>query len=141
MAFLRRHLHKAWQLLRSPVEELSLAIVEDAEMARLHDQFLGDPTTTDVLTFPLRQNEAGDVIEGELIICCDEAERCAAARGLPVQHELLLYALHGLLHLSGYDDTSQASFRKMHAKEDELLVKLKIGKVFAAREVAQGDRQ
>lgn len=135
--FLRRHLRKAAQLVDTPLRSLSVAIVDDAQMSRLHDQFLGDPSTTDILSFPLRTKENGQVLEGELVICLDEARRCAEARQIEVQKELLLYCIHGLLHLSGYDDTTDAAFKRMHAREDELLSKLKIGKVFAAKELEE----
>ena len=61
-----------------------------------------------------------------------QAKRSSAQRGTDVAAELLLYALHGTLHLCGYDDRSRAGFERMHAREDELLVALGVGPVFAA---------
>ncbi len=46
------------------------------------------------------------------------------------RNEVLLYALHGMLHLSGFDDRTDADFRKMHRMEDRLLARLGIGPVF-----------
>ncbi len=43
---------------------------------------------------------------------------------------MLLYAVHGLLHLCGYDDRTPAGFRRMHRKEDDLLARLGVGPVF-----------
>lgn len=111
--------------------DLSVAIVDDARMASLHQQYMNDPSTTDVLTFDLRDQPAGPV-EGEICICRDEAARRAAERGHELTKELLLYAVHGLLHLLGYDDHDAADHAAMHAKEDELLTRIGVGPVYRA---------
>ena len=72
-------------------------------MAQVHDDFLGDPTETDVITFPY----------GEILICPAVAREQAPGYGLDVEHEVLLYALHGLLHLAGYDDITPTEARRM----------------------------
>lgn len=124
------HLPRAAELLETAVVELSVAIVDDATMARLHEDFLGIAGPTDVLTFELEHTAGGDVSEGEVVICAGEAQRQAIGRGHDASVELLLYAVHGLLHLCGYDDLEPEAYRKMHAKEDELLEKLGFGCVF-----------
>jgi probable rRNA maturation factor len=111
--------------------ELSVVIVDDARMAALHQQYLNDPSTTDVLTFDLRDQPAGP-LEGEICLCRDEAARRAAERGHDVSRELLLYAVHGLLHLLGYDDHEVDAHAAMHAKEDELLTAIGVGPVYRA---------
>ena len=131
LEFIRRHLLAAAKLLGTPLREFSVALVDDREMQRVHGEFLNDPTTTDVVTFPLETNERGDVTEGEAVICVPQAMRCAKLRGHRTRNELLLYAIHGMLHLSGYDDTSKREFSRMHAKEDEILTDLGLGQVFA----------
>lgn len=129
--YLREQLPKARLLLESQLSELSLALVRDSEMAALHLRFLGIPGPTDVLTFPLDQDDHGRDIAGEVVVCVPEARRQAERNGNPVEQELLLYALHGILHLSGFDDRTPVGFRKMHRKEDEILQKLGIGPVFS----------
>jgi probable rRNA maturation factor len=129
--YLRANLAKAHQQVRTQLSELSIALVGDAEMAELHEQFLGIAGPTDVLTFPLDQDDAGHDVAGEVIVCVPEARRQAALNGHPVEQEVLLYALHGILHLSGFDDRTPVGFRKMHRKEDEILQKLGIGPVFS----------
>lgn len=111
---------------------MSLLLVGDAEMSRLHAQYKGDPSTTDVLTFDLRdkQGSGDEPIEGDIVLCVDEAARQAKQRGHETRIELLLYAVHGLLHLLGYDDHRAADFKRMHAKEDELLQAAGYGAVF-----------
>jgi probable rRNA maturation factor len=115
---------------------ITLVIVDDAQMGRLHGQYKDDPSTTDVLTFDLRESpdpDSDEPIEGDIILCVDEAARQAARRGHETRVELLLYAVHGLLHLLGYDDRRAADFRKMHAKEDDLLTAAGFGPVFHGR--------
>ncbi len=111
--------------------ELSVAVVDDAAMIELHRRSHGLATTTDALTYELDRD--GDrVTEGEVIICLDVAHRQAAQRGHDVATELLLYALHGLLHLCGYDDTTDTLYRQMHALEDNLLDQAGFGRPFAS---------
>ena len=109
---------------------MSLALVGDRRMSRLHEQFMGIAGPTDVLTFELEHDERGRVVGGEVAVCVPEARRQAAARGTNFGSELLLYALHGMLHLCGFDDRTDRGFRTMHRTEDELLKQIGIGPVF-----------
>ena len=128
--YLRRHLRTAHALLRPPLRELSLALVGDARMSALHAQFLGVAGPTDVLTFPLDVDPRGRVTSGEVVVCVPEARRRAGRDAARVERELLLYALHGLLHLCGYDDRTARGFRTMHRTEDMILTELGVGPVF-----------
>jgi probable rRNA maturation factor len=128
--FLRKMLPRAHSLLRSPLRELSLALVGDARMSQLHGRFMDDPSTTDVLTFPLEQNSQAQATSGEIVINFSQAIRQARRRGIAVQNELLLYALHGMLHLMGLDDRTDADYRRMHRREDRILTQLGVGAVF-----------
>lgn len=130
--YLRKHLRAAHRILRPPLGELSVALVGDRRMAALHEQFLNLPGPTDVLTFPLETDRRGRPLSGEVVVCVPEARRQARDRGLPVERELLLYALHGLLHLAGFDDRTSPGYRTMHRTEDMILTELGIGTVFAA---------
>jgi probable rRNA maturation factor len=126
-------------MLRSPLSELSLAIVPGRQMAVLHKKFLHRTGATDVLTFELDRDRRGRVVGAEIVICSSIAKKrrvnAAAKRSgkSALGHELLLYAIHGLLHLSGFDDRTETGFAAMHAKEDEILTRLGIGPVFAPR--------
>jgi probable rRNA maturation factor len=113
--------------------QLSLAVVGDDEMAQLHQQYKDNAGTTDVLTFDLR-DDATDPVEGDIVICLDEASRQASRRGHDARLELLLCAVHGLLHLVGYDDHAAADAARMHRREDELLTAAGFGPVFANRD-------
>ena len=80
-------------------------------MARVHGEFLGDPTETDVITFPY----------GEILVCPAVARDRAAEYDITMEDEVLLYCLHGLLHLAGYDDTTPALSREMDRVQKKLL--------------------
>ncbi|QQE12166.1 rRNA maturation RNase YbeY [Planctomycetota bacterium] len=108
---------------------LGINIVHDDRMADLHMQFMNIPGTTDVLTFDMRDDTA-DPFEGDIVICIDEAARQAEAHKHDTRTELLLYAVHGILHLLGYDDHELEDFQTMHKREDEILQAIGIGKVF-----------
>lgn len=137
LASLRRWLPRAVAEVPTQLRSLSIAMVGDATMARLHEQFLNVPGTTDVITFELDHDARGRPMAGEVVVCVPEARRQAARRGVKVEHELLLYALHGVLHLSGYDDLEPAAHRRMHRAEDRVLTKIGIGAVFG-REATEG---
>jgi probable rRNA maturation factor len=130
---LRRQIRAAHAALRAPLAELSVAIVTKRQMAMLHKQFLHHSGPTDVLSFELDHDSRGRVISGEIIICHAIARERARRLGHPMAHELLLYALHGLLHLSGFDDRTDSEFAAMHAREDEILTRLGVGPVFSQR--------
>lgn len=98
---------------------LSIALVDDLTMARLHGEFLDDPTPTDVMAFPL--DEDGDPELGEVVVSLDTAIRQAPDSGLEPDAEALLYVIHGTLHLLGYDDHEPEPRARMHARQDALL--------------------
>jgi probable rRNA maturation factor len=98
---------------------ISLAIVDDATIADLHNRFLDDPTPTDVLSFLLEQSSDG--IEGEIVVSAETALACAAQYGCTPQEELLRYVIHGTLHLVGYDDVTPRKRAAMRREEDRYL--------------------
>jgi probable rRNA maturation factor len=114
----------------SPLEELSIAMVGDQQMSELHERFMSIAGPTDVLTFPLENDARGRTTSGELVLCVPEARRRAREHRVLLAHELLLYAIHGMLHLSGYDDRTDRGYKTMHSTEDDLLCRLGIGPVF-----------
>jgi probable rRNA maturation factor len=111
---------------------ISVALVNDAAMARLNRDHLGHNGPTDVLSFDLR-DEASEkkAIDGEIVMSVDMAMKQARERGHAVEAELALYAVHGTLHLLGYDDRRKADAARMHAMEDEVLSSIGFGTVYA----------
>lgn len=112
--------------------DLSIALVDDARMTELHGRYLNVNAPTDVLTFDLCDADA-DGVDGEIVISTDTARREAEARDLPPSTEIVLYAIHGVLHLLGYDDVDDEEARIMHAREDALLSELGLQRAYEAR--------
>jgi len=139
-AFLRRHILAAHARLSPGLRELSVAVVDGRTMSDLHRRFLNRRGPTDVMAFELDADARGRVTAGEVVVCIDVARVASRRRGIALRHELLLYALHGMLHLCGYDDRNAADSRRMHAMEDALLSELGIGPVFAGRNVPRRRR-
>jgi probable rRNA maturation factor len=129
-AYLKRWLPTAIRQVPKAPAQISIALVGNRKMAALHKKFMRAPGPTDVLTFELDHDARGRVTAGEVIVCVPYAQREAKQRGVDVRHEILLYALHGVLHLSGYDDRTQREHERMHKKEDRILRKIGIGAVF-----------
>ncbi len=101
-----------------PPGELSLVFLTDPALARLHADFLADPTPTDVITF------AGDPAlgtAGEICVSADTAAAFARRQRRDFPAELALYLVHGWLHLAGYDDLAPARKRVMRRAEARAL--------------------
>lgn len=110
--------------------EVSVAVVTDDHIARLHQDFLAIPGPTDVLTFDLGNDHNDSTIDGEIVVSADTAARLADEKGHAPAAELTLYGVHGALHLVGLDDKDVEDARAMHAVEDEILIDLGVGPVF-----------
>jgi probable rRNA maturation factor len=96
------------------LREISVLIVSDRRMATLHSRFMNVPGSTDVITFQ----------HGEIFISAEMAVRNARRFATALIHELRLYIVHGLLHLSGFDDQTEAAARKMRAMQEKVLAKV-----------------
>src|SRR5690242_18816061 len=81
--YVSQRLRRAHQILKSPLDELSLALVNDRTMSALHERFMHLPGPTDVLTFPLEFDTRGRVTAGEVVVCVPEARRRAKEHGVP----------------------------------------------------------
>ncbi|HSQ57746.1 MAG TPA: rRNA maturation RNase YbeY [Gemmata sp.] len=103
--------------------KVTLALVDNAHIHRLNKQFLNHDEPTDVLTFPYTDPDA-KVLEGEVAIGYEVAKENAAERGHDANLELILYVIHGCLHLCSYDDTDAKAAAEMRKKEREYLTQL-----------------
>ena len=86
--------------------ELSLLLTDDAEIQALNKAYRGLDKATDVLSFPQDEdavNESGDTLLGDVVISVETAARQAEEHHLSFNEELILLAIHGILHLLGYD--------------------------------------
>ncbi|MCR5184017.1 MAG: rRNA maturation RNase YbeY [Opitutales bacterium] len=115
---------------------LSIAFVDDDRCCELHEKFLNDPSKTDVITFPgdevfdvpvrlpsgrARGRIEEDFFAGEIVICVDQAQRAALQYGTTPEDEILLYLVHGFLHLAGIDDLEEADRKLMRSCEKEAI--------------------
>ncbi len=100
--------------------EISLAFVDNTTIHRLNLRYLQHDEPTDILTFPLSDPNA-KALAGELVIGAEVALTQAAERGHDVQDELVLYVIHGLLHLCGFDDHDAEDVLAMRARERHYL--------------------
>lgn len=100
--------------------DVHVSLVDDAAIRRLNARYLGRSSRTDVLAFNL-EIPGGSVLLGEVIVSADTAARQAARLCVPVALEVDLLAVHGLLHLVGYDDAEPAEARLMHERAREIL--------------------
>ncbi|MCC6125406.1 MAG: rRNA maturation RNase YbeY [Pirellulales bacterium] len=94
--------------------DISIAVVDDRTIARIHAEFLDDDSPTDVITFVLESTP--DRLEGEIVASAETAIARAPEYHWSPENELLLYVIHGALHLVGYDDTTpkeRTTMRKM----------------------------
>ncbi len=97
-----------------PPGELSVVFLTDSELTRLHANFLDDDSSTDVITF---SGEPAFGTAGEVCVSADTARDFAAKHHHDFSTELMLYVVHGWLHLAGYDDLEPTKKRRMRAAE------------------------
>ncbi len=123
---------------------LSVSVVSNADIHRLNREHLQHDYPTDVISFQLdwrgpsgetpqltwagRSKEAA--IEGEVVVSVDFAREMAVRCGWDTQGELTLYAVHGMLHICGYDDLSQSEKDIMRSREQHILHGLGLSPVY-----------
>ncbi len=120
---------------------LSVLLVNDRAMRPINRDFRQIDRATDVLSFPmldgtpeqilaaLRMAQGSPFAEeiGDVVISVETARAQAAEHGIPIQVELTVLLVHGILHLLGYDhETGEADAAKMRAAEQALLDRLKL---------------
>jgi len=96
---------------------LSIVIMDDESIREVNRAFLRHDYPTDIITFPLEESP----LEAELLIGAGVLRRQAAEYGVTVGTELARLIIHGVLHLTGYDDRDTTSRERMKEREDELL--------------------
>jgi len=90
---------------------VSVWIISDSRISRLHLQFFGDNAPTDVITFH----------DGEIFISVETARRNACKFGNSLVSEIKLCVVHGLLHLHGFDDREPVDLRRMKDTQEKIL--------------------
>ena len=136
--------HAADFLGGCPAGELSLVFLTDPALAKIHADFMDDPTATDVITF---EGDTVAGLAGEICVSADTAWKYVGSALAPTSRvrspqaatlqqkfatELALYVVHGWLHLAGYDDLVPAKKRKMRAAEARAMKLLAAAKAVPA---------
>lgn len=110
--------------------ELSLTFVSNREIQELNRDYRGKDTPTDVISFALEEegeeelqiyDEEIPIILGDIVISIDRAKEQAEEYGHPLERELGFLALHGFLHLLGYDHMKEEEEKKMFSRQEEIL--------------------
>jgi probable rRNA maturation factor len=116
----RLHLH--------PDADVSIVLVDEDEMARLHVEWMDEPGPTDVLSFPMDDLRPGDPagprvegVLGDIVLCPAVAARQGEAAGHGPDTELALLLTHGVLHLLGHDHAEPEEHERMFALQATLL--------------------
>jgi probable rRNA maturation factor len=125
------------QMQIHPLAELSVLLVDEQAMAELHHKYMGEPGPTDVLAFPMDELRpphlsgghrgadpdpgADPGLLGDVVLCPQVAAGQAAEAGHSAQDELELLAVHGILHLLGYDHAEPEERAAMFGAQDRLL--------------------
>jgi probable rRNA maturation factor len=121
--------------LVGPDLELSVLLTDDEGIAPLNEEYRGKHGPTDVLSFGQgyfhqgRRTESGRLggVIGDLVISVETARRQAEERQHPLEHELRVLTVHGIVHLLGWDHVDDVEAEQMEAIERDLLAKLSPG--------------
>ena len=113
------------ELKLNPECEVNLVFVDVAEMTELHIKWMNEGGPTDVLSFPMDMPTEPDeaVTLGDIVISPVIAAQQAATAGHSIDHEILILAAHGLLHILGYDHANANDEKVMFALQEDLVKK------------------
>ena len=127
-------------MLRGEQEEVDITIVTDEEIHTLNRDYRNVDRATDVLSFALDEDGGEPELVGgpevhllgDIIISAETAARQAEEFGHGLEREIVYLAVHGLLHLLGYDHMQEEDKAIMRAKEEEALREIKLSEEFLA---------
>ncbi len=124
LARVERALHAVLEVEGVRVGVLSVAYIADAEIADMNQRFLGHPGSTDVISFAL--HDPGDAPHGDVYVGADQANRQAGELGIPAAEEWLRLAIHGTLHVLGYDHPHDGdpATSPMYVRQEALLAQV-----------------
>lgn len=103
---------------------LGFLLVTGTKMAHLNRQFLGHEGSTDVITLDYNDTPGTHQLCGDIFICPEVAYTQSRAFNTTFHTELVRYAVHGILHLAGYDDTTPDERKRMKKRESTLMKEL-----------------
>ncbi len=110
--------------LECPEGELSILIVDDAEIGGINKTYLGRSGPTNVIAFPMTEGQFGDInpnLLGDVVISLDTAAREARDDCVSLESRFDQLLIHGILHLFGFDHEQTEQASEMTDKEEQLL--------------------
>lgn len=115
----------------APEAGLSVVLADDARLQALNREYLGIDAPTDVLSFPASETdpETGGRYLGDILISVPRARAQAEAAGHPLESELQLLVVHGVLHLLGHDHAQAEDKARMWKAQAEILERLGLGQI------------
>jgi probable rRNA maturation factor len=111
--------------------DLSIVLTDDARLQELNREYLGIDAPTDVLSFPASETdpETGARYIGDILISIPRAQSQAGAAGHPLESEVQLLVVHGVLHLLGHDHGEPEEKARMWEAQGEILESLGLGDI------------
>jgi len=111
--------------------ELTIVLTNDARLKELNRDYLGIDASTDVLSFPASETdpETGARYIGDILISITRAQSQATAAGHPLESEVQLLVVHGVLHLLGHDHAEAQEKARMWQAQTEILAQLGLANV------------
>ena len=106
--------------------ELEAVFLDDKSIRKLNKRYKEEDAPTDVLSFKIDRKEFGEKrFLGEIFISIDTARRNSKVFGTDIGEEAVLYIIHGILHLFGYDDLRARDRLCMSKKQEKILCQLR----------------
>lgn len=104
--------------------EVTIHFVDTPTMCQVHEEYFNDPTTTDCMSFPVDEDSAPYRVLGDVMVCPETAVHYGQAHDIDPYRETTLYIVHGLLHLSGFDDIDPEDQKVMRQAEQKHMTSL-----------------
>ena len=116
--------------------EVSILLTDDSEIARLNRDWRGIDKPTNVLSFPASGHKIGqgDKLLGDIVIAYETLERESTDESRDFLHHLAHLAVHGFLHLIGFDHETDAQAEEMEGLESRIMMRLNMPDPYVARE-------
>ena len=111
---------------KTSLNRIDYVFCSDEYLLKINQQFLHHETYTDIITFPL--SEDNEPIYGEVYMSVDRIKENAKAFKIPYQNELLRVMIHGALHLCGHTDHTKIEKQNMRSKENYYLNKFAVSR-------------
>lgn len=140
-AVLRRSIAEAAAAAATRSGEIAIVLTDDAAMRELNRRWRGKDAPTNVLSFPAppsRNGHRGSPLLGDIVIAYETTAREASAEHTPFTHHLAHLAVHGFLHLLGYDHDAEAAAEVMEDLEAKVLARIGVANPYKPRKANAG---